>query len=197
MLWSTDVEAIVHVTRSESSSAPTLARLSSTVRRAIRPLGRTWTSCSHSFASSSRMSRGCAIAAGARGQRPRAATESGDRRVPDPRRLPRFAATIEQDLIMAPGGTRETATSSRNLPPPSSPFCGPRDRSLPTRDRRAALDLAERRVDPHPRAVPQAGRKIASGRGRAPARARPARSQRITRVILGPHGPNRGHGQAC
>jgi ATP/maltotriose-dependent transcriptional regulator MalT len=29
-----------------------------------------------------------------------------DRRVPDPRRLPRFAATIEQDLIMARGDTR-------------------------------------------------------------------------------------------
>jgi len=47
----------------------------------------------------------------------------GDRRVPDPRRLPRFAATIEQDLIMA-RRTRESATSSRNLPPPSSPCCG-------------------------------------------------------------------------
>jgi hypothetical protein len=29
----------------------------------------------------------------------------GDRGVPDPRRLPRFAATIEQDLTMAPGNT--------------------------------------------------------------------------------------------
>ena len=28
-------------------------------------------------------------------------------------------------------------------------------------------------------------------------RARVARSGRITRVIIGPHGPNRGHGQAC
>ena len=29
----------------------------------------------------------------------------GDRRVPDPRRLPRFAATVKQDLIVARGDT--------------------------------------------------------------------------------------------
>jgi hypothetical protein len=120
----------------------------------------------------------------------------GDRRVPDPRRLPRFAATIEQDLIVA-RGPWETATSSRNPPPPSSPCCGASRPASPDARSTRGSALAEYRQDPHPRAVPQPGRNVASGRGRAPARAPPARSQRITRVILGPHGPNRGHGQAC
>ena len=73
----------------------------------------------------------------------------------------------------------------------------PRGRSLATRDRRAALHLAEHGQDPHPRAVPQAGRDIASGCGRARGGARSARARRITRVILGPRPPNRGHRQAC
>ena len=60
----------------------------------------------------------------------------------------------------------------------------------------ATVHLAEHRQDPHPRAVPQAGRNIASGRGRTRRGARPARSHSITRVILRPHGRNRGHPQA-
>ena len=50
----------------------------------------------------------------------------------------------------------------------------PRDRSLPARDWRATLHLSEHRQDPHPRAVPQARRNIASGCGRARRSARPA-----------------------
>jgi LuxR family maltose regulon positive regulatory protein len=71
------------------------------------------------------------------------------------------------------------------------------DRPLATRDLRAAVHLAEHRQNPHPRAVPKAGRHVERGR-RCPRRsARPARSERITRVILRRHGPRRSYGRAC
>ena len=61
----------------------------------------------------------------------------------------------------------------------------PRRRTIATGDRRATLHLAEHRQDPHPRALPQAGRKYAGGRGRARRGARSARPRQNSRVIPG------------
>jgi ATP/maltotriose-dependent transcriptional regulator MalT len=52
----------------------------------------------------------------------------------------------------------------------------PRSQPFAARDRRAAVHLGEHRQDPHTRAVPQAGRNIASRRGRARGSAGSARA---------------------
>ena len=92
---------------------------------------------------------------------------------------------------------RATAGSSSNPARPSSPCCGVSRPVSPPRDRRAPLHLAEHGQDPHPGAVPQAGREFAGGRGRGRRGARSARPHRITRVILAPNRPFRGHDRAC
>ena len=82
---------------------------------------------------------------------------------PDPGRLPAIAATIEHDLVDGPS-ERGNAVDVVEEPSPAelAVFARPRDRSLPPRDRRAALHLAEHRQESHARAVPQAGRNIAT-----------------------------------
>ena len=111
---------------------------------------------------------------------------------PDPGRLPAIAASIERDLTIA-----EANAGNGHLVEEPSPAELAVLRYLATGLSRrdvagAALHLTEHRQEPHARAVPQARRYVASGRGCARRGARPARWGRITRVILGPHGPNRG-----
>ena len=63
----------------------------------------------------------------------------------------------------------DTVSSTSSQAGPSSRCCGPpRNRSLPTRDRRATVHLAEHRQDPQPGALPQLG---VTSRGDAVARA--------------------------
>jgi hypothetical protein len=83
-----------------------------------------------------------------------------------------------------PGRTQEPVAASRSPARLSSPCCGAWQPVSRTRDRRRALCLAARRQDPHPRAVLQAGRDIARGRGRASGSARAARANAITWVIV-------------
>ena len=108
---------------------------------------------------------------------------------PDPGRLPALAAKVEQawprQSEYRKRARRRGAQCRR-----TRRAALPRHRALPTRDRRAAVHLAEHGQDPHPRAVPQAGRDIGSGRGRPRRSARPTRANRITRVISGPDHQN-------
>ena len=112
---------------------------------------------------------------------------------PDPGRLPAIAASIERDLTIAKANAGNGHLVEEPSPAELAVLRGLATGLSQRESRRAALHLDEHRQDPRPGAVPQAGRDIASGCGRARASARTARSPRITWVILGPRGPNGGH----
>ena len=110
---------------------------------------------------------------------------------PDPGRLPAIAATVAHDLTAATGnkgnGQLVEELSAGELAVLLGLATGRSRREIG-----AQLYIsAEHGQEPHPPAVPQAGRDIASGGGRAGRSARSPRSHRYTRVNFRQHGPNR------
>ena len=98
----------MEVTRSEGIERADVGAAFKHSRRAIRPLGRAWTPCSHSPAQCSRTSVSARsrleLAAGDLERAQRATAE-----LPDPGRLPAIAATVEENLATARAnaGTRD------------------------------------------------------------------------------------------
>jgi hypothetical protein len=139
-------------------------------------------SCSHSPS--------CGIAAGARRPRPRTRAQN-DAVLPHPGRRTVIAPTVEQVLTTA----RASAGISRLGEELSAAELAVLRGLATGLSRREYISLHT--VKPRTgEVVPQARRNIA--RGSASRRsARPASAYRITRVIRGPHGPNRDHGEAC
>ena len=125
-----------------------------------------------------------AITARARRQRPRTRAHGRSPSLPIPDGSPR-SRPPSRTTSPPPERTSEAASSSRNPARPSSPCCAGLATGLSRREIGAQLYISLNTVKtPYPRAVPQARRDIASGRGRARRSARSARSHRITRVIV-------------
>jgi hypothetical protein len=104
---------------------------------------------------------------GLRRRRPESRPQSDRGGFPDPGRLPAIVAHHRAGTSPPREPMPKAVTSSRRPAPPSSACCGASQPPFPTRDPREALHLAEHSQDPHPRAVPQARRNVANGRGRA------------------------------
>ena len=116
---------------------------------------------------------------------------------PDPGRLPAMAATVEQDhtagRASAGNGRVVEQTSAAELAVLRCLATG-----LSRREIGEHLYISLNTVKPHAREL---YRKLDASsreeRGRARRGARSARPHRITRVILAPNRPFRGHDQAC